>query len=173
MLYECLRPTARVAALRRAMAVSCRDWVPLPATAGYHSDNHSDVWPLSRYVICRLNERTSPFESLHLEQVAGDLLPGASPVTRVSLGYHRMLQRPGGRGTGILLGNPRTRPFFPHSSVTSFFWGAVLEVMNIGPVVLSICRIEAVRIDRSPSTYVCRKCCRSLRSPRPDEVDNR
>ena len=73
------------------MAVAWLDWVRFADTAGYHSDNHRDVWLYRDYVIDAFNKNT-PFDRFTVEQVAGDLLPGATPAQRVASGYNRMLQ---------------------------------------------------------------------------------
>ncbi len=73
------------------MAVAWLDSTRFADTAGYHSDNHRDVWLYRDYVIDAFNKNT-PFDRFTTEQVAGDLLPGATRTQRVASGYNRMLQ---------------------------------------------------------------------------------
>ena len=47
-------------------------------TAGFHSDNPRNVSPYRDYVIRAFNEN-KPFDQFTIEQVAGDLLPNATP----------------------------------------------------------------------------------------------
>ncbi len=73
------------------MAVAWLDWVRFADTAGYHSDNHRDVWLYRDYVIDAFNKNT-PFDRFTTEQLTGDLLPGATREQRIASGYNRMLQ---------------------------------------------------------------------------------
>ncbi|HEY2158479.1 MAG TPA: DUF1549 domain-containing protein, partial [Isosphaeraceae bacterium] len=73
------------------MAVAWLDWARFADTAGYHSDNHRDVWLYRDYVIDAFNKNT-PFDRFTTEQLAGDLLPGATREQRIASGYNRMLQ---------------------------------------------------------------------------------
>jgi hypothetical protein len=73
------------------MAVVWLDVVRYSDTAGYHSDNHRDVWMFRDYVINSFNANKT-FERFTVEQIAGDLLPDATSETRVASGYNRMLQ---------------------------------------------------------------------------------
>jgi hypothetical protein len=73
------------------MAVYWLDVVRFADTGGYHSDNHRDVGPYRDYVIGAFN-RNVPFDQFTVEQLAGDLLPGATREQKVASGYNRLLQ---------------------------------------------------------------------------------
>lgn len=73
------------------MAVMWLDVVRYSDTAGYHSDNHRDVWMFRDYVINSFNAN-KPFDRFTVEQIAGDLLTDVTSETRVASGYNRMLQ---------------------------------------------------------------------------------
>ena len=73
------------------MAVWWLDLVRYADTIGYHSDNEMKVSPYRDYVIKAFNENKS-FADFTVEQLAGDLLPGATLEQRVASGYNRLLQ---------------------------------------------------------------------------------
>jgi hypothetical protein len=73
------------------MAMYWLDVVRYADTAGYHSDNHRDVWLYRDYVINAFNE-DKPFDQFTIEQLAGDLLPNATREQRIASGYNRLLQ---------------------------------------------------------------------------------
>ncbi len=72
------------------LAVMWLDAIRYADTAGYHSDNHRDVWMFRDYVITGFNEN-KPFDQFTRDQLAGDLLPNATNEQRVASGYNRML----------------------------------------------------------------------------------
>ncbi len=71
------------------MAVWWLDLVRYADTIGYHSDNPRNVWPYRDYVIKAFNANM-PFDRFTIEQVAGDLLPGATIEQKVASGYNRL-----------------------------------------------------------------------------------
>lgn len=73
------------------MALYWLDLVRYADTAGYHSDNHRDVWMYRDWVIDAFN-RNLPFDRFAREQLAGDLLANPTPEQRVASGYNRLLQ---------------------------------------------------------------------------------
>ena len=73
------------------MAENWLDAVRYADTAGYHSDNHRDVWLFRDYVIDAFNANKR-FDQFTVEQLAGDLLPNATTEQRIASGYNRLLQ---------------------------------------------------------------------------------
>lgn len=72
------------------MAVAWLDQVRYADTIGYHSDNPHNVWPYRDYVIRSFNTNKR-FDRFTIEQVAGDLMPGANQETRVGSAFNRLL----------------------------------------------------------------------------------
>src|SRR5207248_4148885 len=66
-------------------------------TAGFHGDNPFPAWPYRDYVL-RAFLKNRPFDEFTREQIAGDLLAGATPRHPVGAAYHRPHRPPGGRG---------------------------------------------------------------------------
>src|SRR5579885_1797357 len=73
------------------MAMYWLDAVRYADTAGYHSDNHRDVWLFRDYVINAFNTNKR-FDQFTIEQLAGDLLPNPTNEQRIASGYNRLLQ---------------------------------------------------------------------------------
>jgi len=73
------------------MAIYWLDLVRFADTAGYHSDNHRDLWLYREYVINAFNDN-KPFDRFTVEQLAGDLLPNATKEQQIASGYNRLLQ---------------------------------------------------------------------------------
>ena len=77
-----------------------RRWLDLARyadTNGYEKDRPRSIWPYRDWVIKALNADL-PFDRFTIEQLAGDLLPGATPAQRIATGFHRntMLNEEGG-----------------------------------------------------------------------------
>jgi hypothetical protein len=72
------------------MAVAWLDLVRYADTDGYSLDSHRDVWPYRDYVIDAFNRNLS-FRTFTIQQIAGDLLPAATPQDRIASGYNRLL----------------------------------------------------------------------------------
>lgn len=77
-----------------------RRWLDLARyadTNGYEKDRARTVWPYRDWVINALN-RDLPFDQFTIEQLAGDMLPNATPEQRIATGFHRntMLNEEGG-----------------------------------------------------------------------------
>jgi hypothetical protein len=73
------------------MAQYWLDLVRYADTGGYHSDNHREVALYRDWVIDAFN-RNVPFDRFTVEQLAGDLLPGATQQQKIASGYNRLLQ---------------------------------------------------------------------------------
>ncbi len=77
-----------------------RQWLDLARysdTNGYEKDRPRSVWPYRDWVLRMLNA-DQPFDQFSIEQIAGDMLPGATEDQRVATGFHRntMLNEEGG-----------------------------------------------------------------------------
>ncbi|MFO0845018.1 MAG: DUF1549 and DUF1553 domain-containing protein [Gemmataceae bacterium] len=73
------------------LAMYWLDLVRYADTVGYHGDQEHAIWPYREWVIAALAENM-PFDRFTVEQLAGDLLPGATEEQRVATGYNRLLQ---------------------------------------------------------------------------------
>ena len=73
------------------MAIYWLDLVRYADTSGYHSDENVSVWPYRDYVIKAFNDNI-PFNQFTIENLAGDLLPNATPEQKVASGYNRLIQ---------------------------------------------------------------------------------
>ncbi|MCA8983935.1 MAG: PSD1 domain-containing protein [Planctomycetaceae bacterium] len=69
-----------------------RHWLDMARYAdsdGYEKDNpRPDAWRYRDWVIEAIN-RDLPFDQFTIEQLAGDLLPGASPLQQLATAFHR------------------------------------------------------------------------------------
>ncbi len=77
-----------------------RRWLDLARyadTNGYEKDRQRSVWPYRDWVVNALNANL-PFDRFTVEQLAGDMLPGATLDQRIATGFHRntMLNEEGG-----------------------------------------------------------------------------
>ncbi|HTK74085.1 MAG TPA: PSD1 and planctomycete cytochrome C domain-containing protein, partial [Gemmataceae bacterium] len=72
------------------MAIGWLDLVRFADTIGYHSDNPRNVWPYRDYVIRAFNAN-KPFDQFTIEQLAGDLLPGATLEQKVASCFNHLL----------------------------------------------------------------------------------
>jgi hypothetical protein len=99
-------PDAFVKAVERLLASPhygerwSRKWLDLARyadTNGYEKDRQRTIWPYRDWVIRALND-DMPFDQFTIEQLAGDMLPGATIAQRVATGFHRntMLNEEGG-----------------------------------------------------------------------------
>ena len=77
-----------------------RRWLDLARyadTNGYEKDRPRTIWPYRDWVIRALNA-DMPFDQFTIKQIAGDMLPAATPDDIVATGFHRntMLNEEGG-----------------------------------------------------------------------------
>jgi hypothetical protein len=70
------------------MAMQWLDLARYADTHGYHIDSHRDMWKWRDWVIDSFN-RNLPFNRFGIEQLAGDLLPGATVQQKLASGFNR------------------------------------------------------------------------------------
>jgi len=70
------------------MAMEWLDAARYADTHGLHVDSHRDMWPWRDGVIRAFNAN-QPFDRFTIEQLAGDLLPDATPAQKVASGFNR------------------------------------------------------------------------------------
>lgn len=67
-------------------------------TTGFEKDPHRDIWPWRDWVIKAFND-DKPYDEFTIEQMAGDLLPGATPDQILATAFHRNTQTNSEGGT--------------------------------------------------------------------------
>lgn len=77
-----------------------REWLDLARyadTNGYEKDRERSIWPYRDWVIRAIND-DMPFDQFSIEQLAGDMLPEATPEQHIATGFHRntMINEEGG-----------------------------------------------------------------------------
>ncbi len=70
------------------MAMDWLDAARFADTNGYQNDFARSMWPWRDWVIAAYN-RNQPFDQFVIEQLAGDLLPGATLAQKVATGFNR------------------------------------------------------------------------------------
>ncbi len=70
------------------MAMQWLDLARYADTHGYHIDSLREMWPWRDWVINAFN-RNMPFDEFTIEQLAGDLLPGATVEQKIASGFNR------------------------------------------------------------------------------------
>lgn len=71
------------------MAIHWLDLVRYADSVGIHGDQEWSMSPYRDYVIASFNEN-KPFDQFTIEQLAGDLLPNATPQQQIASGYNRL-----------------------------------------------------------------------------------
>ena len=79
------------------MAVPWLDLVRFSDSVGFHGDQNQNIFPYRDYVIGAFNQN-KPYDDFVREQLAGDLLPDATPEQIVATGFNRLnlMTREGG-----------------------------------------------------------------------------
>jgi hypothetical protein len=79
------------------MAIDWLDAARYADSNGYQVDRDRELWPWRDWVIRAFNDN-KPFDQFTIEQLAGDLLPGATLDQRIATGFHRnhMMNEEGG-----------------------------------------------------------------------------
>jgi mono/diheme cytochrome c family protein len=67
------------------------DAVRYADTQGIHIDYARSVWPYRDWVIAAY-KANMPFDQFTIEQIAGDMLPGATEQQKIASGYNRLLE---------------------------------------------------------------------------------
>jgi len=70
------------------MAIRWLDAARYADTSGYQSDGERSMWRWRDWVIEAFN-RNMPFDQFTIEQLAGDMLPGATRAQRIATGFNR------------------------------------------------------------------------------------
>jgi hypothetical protein len=80
------------------MAIQWLDFARYADSNGYQSDGSRDIWGWRDWVINAYNQNM-PFDQFTIEQLAGDMLPGATPSQIIATGFNRnhRLNGEGGR----------------------------------------------------------------------------
>jgi len=94
-------------------------------TNGYEKDGRRSIWPFRDWVIDAFN-RDMPFDEFTVEQIAGDMLPNATPAQKIASGFHRntMLNEEG----GVDQGEQRWLTMVDRVSTTAQVWlGTTLQ----------------------------------------------
>ena len=105
-----------------------RVWLDLARyadTNGYEKDGRRSIWPFRDWVIDAFN-RDMPFDAFTIEQIAGDMLPNATPAQKIASGFHRntMLNEEG----GVDQGEQRWLTMVDRVSTTAQVWlGTTLQ----------------------------------------------
>ena len=101
-----LRLVEHLLALPQFGERQAQDWFDLARfadTSGYAADRTRNVWPYRDWVIAAFNDNL-PFDQFSIDQLAGDLLPGATTEQRVASAFHRHAMQAKGN-------NPRKEEF--------------------------------------------------------------
>lgn len=105
-----------------------RPWLDLARYAdshGFQRDDLREIWAYRDWVIRALNA-DMPFDQFTIEQLAGDLLPGATEAQRIATGFHRCV--PTNVEAGSLPEETRIEQVIDRVNTTGAVWlGSTLE----------------------------------------------
>ena len=105
-----------------------RPWLDLARYAdshGFQRDNLIDIWAYRDWVIDALNA-DMPLDQFTIEQIAGDLLPDATPSQRIATGFHRCA--PTNVEAGSLPEETRIEQVLDRVNTTAAIWlGTTME----------------------------------------------
>lgn len=79
------------------MATEWMDAARYADTHGYEDDSPNEMWPWREWLISAFNQ-TMPFDQFTTWQLAGDLLPDATPEQKLATGFNRLHQQTGEGG---------------------------------------------------------------------------
>ena len=105
-----------------------QDWLDLARyadTRGFADDRRREIWPYRDWVVRALH-RNMPFDQFTIEQLAGDMLPGATDEQRLATGFHR--NAPQARGQTYPVEEYRLKGVTDRVNTTGKVWlGMTLE----------------------------------------------
>jgi len=105
-----------------------RPWLDLARYAdshGFQRDDLRDIWAYRDWVVAALND-DMPFDQFTIEQIAGDLLPGATESQRIATGFHRCV--PTNVEAGSIPEETRIEQVIDRVNTTAAVWlGTTLE----------------------------------------------
>lgn len=99
-----------------------RPWLDLARYAdshGFQRDDLRDLWPYRDWVIEALNA-DMPFDQFTIEQIGGDLIPGASESQKIATGFHRCT--PINVEAGSIPEETRTNQVIDRVNTTATIW---------------------------------------------------
>lgn len=79
------------------MAMQWLDYARYADSNGFQTDSSRQMWRWRDWVIAAF-DRNLPFDQFTIEQLAGDLLPSATPEQRIATGFHRNMRLNGEGG---------------------------------------------------------------------------
>ncbi|MGV3661227.1 MAG: PSD1 and planctomycete cytochrome C domain-containing protein [Prosthecobacter sp.] len=104
------------------MALQWLDFARYADSHGFQTDSSRSMWPWRDWVIKAFNDN-KPFDQFTVEQLAGDLIPGATTDQRVATGFNRN-HRINGEG-GIIGEEWRIENVIDRVETTGFTWMAL------------------------------------------------
>jgi hypothetical protein len=99
-----------------------QDWLDLARyadTRGYADDKPDHYWPYRDWVVAAI-ARNQPFDEFTIEQLAGDMLPGATPEQQIATMFHR--QAPQAKGNTYPVEEYRLKGVVDRVNTTGAVW---------------------------------------------------